>query len=266
MGVVLWERRGAVAVITLNRPEVRNAIDPEMACRLVEAYARAAEDPEVRVLVVTGAGPAFCSGGDLEKSLPLLTGARQPQDEFERRVAADPDLLVRAALRDALDKPVIAAVNGHCLAGGTELLLGTDIRIAAEEAVFGLPEVRHALVPFAGALSRLPHQVPLCAAMEMMLVGDPLPAADALRLGLVNRVVPAHAVLPHALQVAERIAGNGPLAVREIKRTVRASLGRSEEEAFRLEDAARERVMSSADAREGPAAFLEKRPPAYRGA
>jgi enoyl-CoA hydratase len=139
--VVLFETRGPVALVTLNHPESHNAITPEMACLLADMFEAFAAEPGLLVLVVTGAGgKAFCSGGDLDQSLPLLTGARLPQTTFDERVLADPDIMARAVLRmPRLEKPVIAAVNGYCLAGGMETLLGTDIRIAADHASFGLP-------------------------------------------------------------------------------------------------------------------------------
>jgi enoyl-CoA hydratase len=265
--VVLVEKRGGVAVVTLNRPQVHNAIDPEMACRLVEVFDEFVTDASLLVAVVTGAGDkAFCSGGDLQTSLPLLTGERQPQNEFEARVVADPDILARAALRRTdIAKPVIAAVNGACLAGGMELLLNTDLRIAAEHVIFGLPEVRHGLVPFAGAFARLPQQVGYCAAMEILLTGTAIGAAEAKELRLVNRLVAAADVMPEALRLAERIAANGPLAVREAKQAVNAALGQPLAAAYRLEDAARQKVMASEDAREGPRAFREKRAARFLG-
>jgi enoyl-CoA hydratase len=266
MDVIRLERRGRVALLTLNRPDAHNALTPEMACQLVDHYDEISDDPDIHALVVTGAGDkAFCSGGDLENTLPLLTGARAAKDEWDRRILQAPDILTRAALRMDFAKPVIAAVNGYCLAFGVELLLATDIRIAAEHATFGLPEARHALIPFAGALARLPRQIPTCAAMEMLLVGGPISAAEALRLGLINQLVSSAQVLPRAIELAERIAANGPLAVREIKRAVNAMSGMILAEAFRLEDEARDRIMASADAKEGPAAFVERRRPKFQG-
>ena len=172
--VVVYEKRGRVALLTLNRPRVHNAMNPEMVCRLDETIKAFAADDEALVLVVTGAGEkTFCSGGDLARTLPLLSGARAPQDEFDRRIVDDPGILARAVFRlPELDKPVIAAINGHCLAGGAELALNTDIRIAAPHASFGLPEVRHGLIPFAGALARLSQQAPYCRAMEILLLGE----------------------------------------------------------------------------------------------
>ncbi len=189
---LLSELRDGVLLLTLNRPAARNAISPEMACRLADALEGAAADDAVRVVVLTGAGErAFCSGGDLALTLPLLTGARAPADAWDRRLLEDPSVLERSAMRDvALDKPVIAAVNGACLAGGMETMLATDLRVAAEHASFGLPEVRRALIPFAGSMARLPRQIPYCQAMELLLLGESVGAHEALRMGLLNRVVP----------------------------------------------------------------------------
>jgi enoyl-CoA hydratase len=238
-----------------------------MICRLADAMKAFAADPALRVAVVTGAGTrAFCAGGDLARTLPLLTGAIEPTDEWDRRLLADPDVVAAAGLVDGtLHKPVIAAVNGACMAAGFEMLLGTDIRLAAEHATFALPEVKHALIPFAGALVRLPRQIPYCQAMEILLTGDTLSAADALRLGLVNRVLPAAELMPAALALAERIAANGPLAVRTAKQVVVESSGRSLDEGYRLERGAMRQVLGSDDAREGPRAFVEKRTPRFIG-
>lgn len=264
---LLLERRDAVLLMTLNRPAVRNAISPEMACRMADAFAAFDADPALRVAVLTGAGTqAFCAGGDLGLTLPLLSGDRAPQDEWDRRFLDDPDVHERSALRRKRpEKPVIAAVNGPCLAGGMEIVLGTDLRVASETATFGLPEVKRGVIPFAGALVRLGRQIPEAVALEVLLTGDPIDAARAHALGLVNRVVPQDEVLGSAMAFAERLAANGPVSVREIKRVVRASSGLPLEEGFALEDEAKRIVMASKDAREGPRAFMEKRPPRFEG-
>ena len=264
---LLSEERDGVLLLTLNRPAARNAISPEMACRLADALLAAAGDDAVRVVVLTGTGDrAFCSGGDLALTLPLMTGARAPQDEWDRRLLADPAIIDRSALRRfAFDKPVVAAINGACLAGGMETVLAADIRIAAPHASFGLPEVKRALIPFAGSLARLPRQVAYCHAMELLLLGDSVGADEALRMGLVNRVVPADEVLPTAMAFAARIAANGPVAVRAIKRTVRDGSGLPLGASYDLEDAAKAAIMATEDAREGPLAFMEKRPAVFRG-
>lgn len=264
---VRMEIDSAVATITLDAPASRNALTPQMLCLLADAVKTFAADEALRVAILTGAGEhAFCAGGDLARTLPLLSGARAPEDEWDRRLLEDPEVLAASGLRDfPLHKPVIAAVNGACMAAGFELMLGTDIRLCAGHARFALPEVKRGLVPFAGSLARLPRQVPYCVAMELLLAGEPFAAADALRMGLVNRVVPAADLMPAAQALARMIAANGPLAVQAVKRTVLAASGRPLEEAYALEDAAKAQVLASEDAREGPQAFMEKRPAAYRG-
>lgn len=258
---------GHVLTITLSAPERRNALSPEMLCRLADAFIDFAADPNLRAAVVTGAGDvAFCAGGDLARTLPLLTGDREPQDDWDRRLLSDPRVLAASGLRDfPLDKPVVAAINGTCMAAGFELMLGCDLRFAAEHAIFGLPEVQRALLPFAGSMARLPRQVPHALAMQMLLTGEPISAQEAWRVGLVNSVLPAVDVLPAAMAAAERIARNGPLAVRAVKRCALATSGRPFEEAFALEDEAKREVLASADAREGPRAFIGKREPRYEG-
>ena len=264
---LLTERLGGVALLTLNRPEARNAISPQMACLLADALTEAAADDAVRVVVLTGTGDkAFCSGGDLALTLPLMTGARAPEDAWDHRLLDDPSVMAQSAMRDfVFDKPVIAAINGTCLAGGMETMLAADIRIAAAHAQFGLPEVKRALIPFAGSLVRLPRQIAYCHAMELLLLGDMIGADDAFRMGLVNRVLPAADVLPVAMDMAARLAANGPVALREIKRTVRASSGQPLADGYRLEDVSKSVVMATADAREGPLAFMQKRPPVFTG-
>ncbi|MCR5869096.1 enoyl-CoA hydratase/isomerase family protein [Aquincola sp. J276] len=258
---------GAVLCITLHHPARRNALTPEMLCRLADAVVAFAADDALRVAVITGSGDqAFCAGGDLARTLPLLTGARPPEDDWDRRVLQEPQVMAASGLRDhPLHKPVIAALNGSCMAAGFELMLGTDIRIAAEHALFGLPEVQRGLLPFAGSMARLPRQVPQALAMELLLTGEPIDAATALRIGLVNRVLPGPQVLPAAMAMAERIAANGPLAVQAVKRTVLGASGQPLAQAYALEDEARRLVLASDDAREGPRAFIEKRPPRYTG-
>jgi len=262
-----YEKQEHIATITLNRPEARNALTPEMLCRLADALSDARLDEAVRVVILTGAGDkAFCAGGDLGSTLPLLTGDRLPQDDWDERLLNDPEVMPVSSLCDgAMKKPIIAAVNGVCVAAGAELLLGTDIRIASHESRFAWPEVQRGLIPFAGSLARLPAQLPYCQAMELMLTGEAIDAQKALQLGLVNYVVHGPEVLPLAERIARRIAGNAPLAAAEIKKTAVDSIGLSRQEAFKLEKQAYRRVMATEDAREGPRAFMEKRAPVYRG-
>ena len=263
-GPLLLSAQDGVATITFNRPEAHNALTPEMLCRFADALGACAADGAVRAIILTGAGDsAFCAGGDLAQTLPLLTGARAPADAWDRRVLDD--RAVSSMLGLHIDTPVIAAINGFCLAAGMELMLATDIRVAAEHASFGLPEVRHALIPFAGALARLPRQVPHCVAMEIVLGGAPISAAEAHRIGLVNHVAPGAEVLARATEIARRIARNGPVAVRQAKRTMNAASGRPIEDGLRLEQDSQRIVLATQDAREGPRAFMEKRRPSFTG-
>jgi enoyl-CoA hydratase len=267
MPPLLYEKRDGVAYITFNRPERHNAWDAETMVRLSEAWRDFRDDDDLRVAIVTGAGDkAFSVGADLEKLIPLWTGARQPQDDWERRVVEDRSIAQPATLRGfRLYKPVIAAVNGFCLAGGAELLWGTDIRIAAEHASFGLSEVKRAIVPAGGSMVRLARQVPYCKAMELLLTGDRIPAEEAYRIGLVNYMVPAAEVMPTAEKFARTLAANGPLALRKIKEAVIETSGVPLKEAYKIETACADEVMRSEDAKEGPRAFMEKREPRYTG-
>lgn len=248
-----YEKRGPIALVTLDRPEARNALTREMLAGLEAAFADVQSDPELRAAVLAATGErAFCAGMDLVDAIPLLTAG----DDMG---FSDP---TKRQLSDVF-KPVIAAVNGACVAGGLELLLGTDLRIAAEHATFGLGEVRFGLVPLGGSHVRLTRQVPWAVAMELLLTGEPIDARRALEVGLVNRVVPAAEVLPAALALAEKIARNGPLAVRTAKEIAVRALAL--EPGFVLEKALGARVLGSADAREGPRAFAEKRRPRFEG-
>ena len=263
-GPLLLSAQDNVATITFNRPEARNALTPEMLCRFADALEACDADSSVRAIILTGAGDqAFCAGGDLAQTLPLLTGARSSVDDWDRRVLKEPAVAGMLGLH--IDKPVIAAINGFCLAAGMELMLATDIRIAAAHASFGLPEVRHGLIPFAGALARLPRQIPHCVAMEIVLGGAPIGAAEAYRVGLVNHLMPGAEVLARATEIARRIARNGPVAVRHAKRTMNAASGRPLEEGLALEQDSKQAVLATQDAREGPRAFMEKRPPCFTG-
>ncbi|CAA2109144.1 enoyl-CoA hydratase/isomerase family protein [Variovorax paradoxus] len=266
-GDIRYEKQGHVATITLERPEARNALTPRMLCLLADAFVDFRADAQLRVAILTGAGErAFCAGGDLATTLPLMTGDRAPADDFERRMLADPLVLAASSLRDfALHKPVIAAINGACMAAGFETMLGTDIRVAAAHASFGLPEVQRALIPFAGSMVRLPRQIGHARAMEFMLTGRPMDAQAALQCGLVNHVVPPERLMEKAREIALQIAGNGPLAVQAVKQTATEANGVPLDVGYRLEDRAKKAVFASADAREGPRAFMEKRSPGYTG-
>jgi enoyl-CoA hydratase len=265
---LLYETEGRIVRITLNRPEVHNAFSPEMIVRLARAWRDFEADDDLRVAIISGAGDkAFGSGADLKRLIPLESGARQPEDEWDRALTDDPELLEIAVLHGSyLSKPVVAAINGHCLAGAAELVWATDIRIASPAATFGLSEVTLGLVPAGGSMVRLPRQIPYTSAMYMLLTGESIDAETALRIGLVNAIVSTDELQARAMAIAERIANNAPLAVRTIKQTVAATLGQRESDGFAIEADAKRKVMQSQDAREGAAAFREKRPPRYTGA
>jgi enoyl-CoA hydratase/carnithine racemase len=264
---LLFEKHDDIAVVTFNRPERRNAITPEMIVRLYDAWVAFREDERLRVAILTGAGQdAFSAGADLARLIPLLTKARPPDDDWDRRLLADPSIFQGAILRRfELYKPIIAAVNGTTLAGATEMLQATDLRFAVPEATFGLSEPKRGLVPGGGSLVRLTRQIPYCKAMEILLTGEPMSAEEALRIGFINEIVPRERLLERAFTVAGTIAANGPLAVRKIKETVIRGNGRPLEEAFAIEEESAREVMRSADAREGPRAFMEKRTPYFTG-
>ncbi len=267
MPVVEFDLRGHVAVVTLNRPQARNAFSPEVLVRLADAWAQVEADDEVRVAVVTGAGDtAFSAGADLKLLIPLMTGARQPEDEFDAAVAGDSAIGRRALLVDRHPgKPIVAAVTGFAIAGGFELMISCDLRVAADGARMGLQEAKWGLFPLGGSTVRLPRQIPHAVAMEMLLTGDLIDAARAHELGLVNRVVPQQDVMAVALHYAQTIAENGPVAVQAIRRSVQAAAGRPEAEALAVETEIGWPVFQTEDAIEGPRAFAEKRRPEFKG-
>ena len=249
------EINGHVAVVTIDRPQARNAIDPETSQELNDAFVRLEADDDVWVSVITGAGDVFCAGADLK-----AMAAGREQEMADARPYGFGGLV-----RPGRDKPVIGAANGHALAGGLELLLACDLVVAAEGAQFGLPEVSRGIIAGAGGVWRLAQQIPHRRAMELVLTGDRLDAAEALQFGLVNRVVPRAEVLPTALALAARICENAPVAVRESRRITAAAPGLSDAEGWRLVDDAWARIWKTEDAREGPRAFAEKRPPEWKG-
>ncbi len=261
------ERSDGIMTLRMNRPSARNSLSPQMLVQLAEAWHEFRDSPELRVAILTGAGDEdFCAGGDLKLTMPLVTGARQPEDEWDHRLLADMGQFTDAILRGfELYKPVIAAVNGNALGGGTELTNACDLRVAAEHAVFGTPEARVGLLPGGGSISRLPRQIPYARAMEMLLIGDSFSAEQALEMGLLNYVVPADQLMNRARELAFRLAENGPLAVRKIKEGVVRSSGETLERALEIENEVSAAVMSSKDAREGPRAFAEKRKPRFIG-
>ncbi|WHX22654.1 crotonase/enoyl-CoA hydratase family protein [Streptomyces malaysiensis subsp. malaysiensis] len=261
---LIVERVGATLVLTLNRPEARNALSLPMLVGLYDGWTEADEDDTVRSVVLTGAGGAFCAGMDLKA---LASGGRMAGEHVRDRLAADPDLHWKAMLRHHRPrKPVIAAVEGPCVAGGTEILQGTDIRVAGRGATFGLFEVRRGLFPIGGSTVRLTRQLPRTHALEMLLTGRPYPAEEAARIGLIGHVVPDGTALEKALEIAELINANGPLAVEAVKASVYETAEMTETDGLKSELERGWPIFDTADAKEGSKAFAEKRPPVYRRA
>ena len=251
---VLYEVDGHVATLTLNRPDQRNAVSPELALALEAAVQRFEQDDDVWVAVLTGAGPNFCAGADL-KAIGAGRGA-----ELSTQAGG-----FAGFVRCPRTKPVIAAVRGFALAGGTELVLACDLVVAGRDAQFGLPEVTRGIVAAAGGLFRLPRVLPPARAMELVLTADRLGAEEAHRWGMVNALVEPDDVLSAARELAERICRNAPLAVRESLAIARDALRMDDDEGWARSAAAMARVRATADAEEGVRAFVEKRPAEWTG-
>jgi enoyl-CoA hydratase/carnithine racemase len=246
-----------IAVITINRPDKRNALDAEHYQGLSEAWIRVRDDDTIRVAIITGAGDkVFSAGADLKSWI----GRQAPMSAMWQ---TQKGMLINRGLE--LWKPVIAAINGHCLAGGMTLMLATDLRVTADHATFALSEVKRGIIPANGGTQRLPAQLPHAIAMEMLLIGDAIDAQTAARWGLVNRVVPADQVMQTALALARRIAANAPLAVQAIKELALRSQSDGLAAGLRFEQFVQKALQSTEDAAEGRQAFADKRPPHFKG-
>ena len=251
-----FEKRGQIGYITINRPEARNALNDAALEELVSVWREFRDDDTLSVAIITGVGDkAFCTGADLKELIPRIAAGE---------LAINSPRLQAFLKGIEIDKPIIAAINGACLAGGTELIQGTDIRIAVSEATFGLPEPRWGLFPAAGSTVRLPRQIPYCRAMEVLLTGESFTAQEAHAMGLINRIVPRQDLMDVATTIAEKICRNSPRAVQAIKASVRACFDLPQEQAYILETFYGREIFGSEDAKEGPQAFLEKRAPHYR--
>ena len=251
---------GPLLEVTIDRPEAMNALDAVANAELGRIWRRFNGDSALQVAILTGAGDkAFSAGADLKTLIPSYREGALGRQEVDWHFGGG---LARGL---EIEKPIIAAINGHCLAGGLEMALACDIRLCSPNATFGLAEVKWAIIPGAGGTQRLPRAVPLSMAMEMILSGDPINAAEALRIGLVNRVLHVGELMPAARELAQRIAARGPLAVRAAKRAVLEGLAQGLAAGMAVEDALFRQVAASEDAKEGPRAFAEKRVPVYRG-
>lgn len=254
--VIDVKKEGKVAIITINRPEALNAISLAVARELSDAIITFRDDPDVWVGIITGAGErAFCAGADIRETLPFIAEHKTDPWAFPPSVWRGLELW----------KPLIAAINGVALGGGLEIAMACDIRIAAENARLGTPEVTLGVIPGFGATQRLPRAIPWCKAAEMMLMGKPIDAQEAYRIGLVNKVVPAADLMKTAKEWADTICAAGPLAVRAVKEAMYRGADTTLDEGLRLEQALMARVMSTEDFIEGTTAFVEKRKPQYKG-
>jgi enoyl-CoA hydratase len=256
---LLFERRGATAVVTMNRPEAKNALSLPMLVGMSDAWEEIDGDDSIRCAVLTGAGGTFCSGMDLKS----MSGPEA--EKYRPRMEKDPDLHWKALLRHyQLRKPLIAAVEGWAVAGGTEILQATDIRVAGQSARFGVFEARRGLFPLGGSTVRLRRQIPFTVAMDLLLTAREVSAEEALSIGLIGRVVEDGQALDEALRIADVICANGPLAVEAIKRSVQETEGVPEREALKIELEIGMPIFATEDAQEGQKAFAEKRTPNFK--
>jgi enoyl-CoA hydratase len=223
-------------------------------------------DQDIRCAIITGAAGDFCAGADLDKLVSRSMQGLPPENEFEERIRADYNVIFDGLLRNRqLKKPLIAAIEGYCVAGGTEILQGTDIRVAGEGSVFGVTEAKWSLYPQGGSVIRLRRQIPYTKAMEMLLTAGMYPAEEALSFGLIGRIVPKGQALAKAKELAVQVAANGPVAVQKIKEAVIATECLPEKDALAIDLQIGLQVSATEDAREGPRAFKEKRTPNFQG-
>ena len=255
----LVEQVDHTLVVTMNRPEKRNALSGEMLEIMSEAWDRVNSDPSIRVAILTGAGGSFCAGADLS-----AMSQSAPTDKFESG-EFDPSVIKSLLKGFRLTKPLIAAVEGPAIAGGTEILQATDVRVAGESARFGVSEPRWGLYPLGGSAVRLPRQIPYTVAADLLLTGRHIKAPEAKEIGLIGHVVPDGQALAKAHEIADQIAANGPLAVQAILKTIRDSEGKHEDECWKDDATVGAKVFASNDAKEGPRAFAEKRTPNFNG-
>ena len=258
---VIYEQRGRIAIITMNRPERMNAIDPQTSGELYEAWCDFRDNDDLWVGIFTGAGErAFSAGNDL-----VAMSAAQQSGGASTAAAYSRAPFGGITRNFECWKPMIAAINGYCLAGGLEMALSCDIRVAAEHAQFGLAEVTRGIIPGAGGTQRLPRVIPFGPALELLLTGGKFDAQWAFRYGLVNHVVPADQVMPKAMEIANTLCENAPMSLRLVKEAAYKGLSMPIDEGLRFEIEQSKEVMQTEDAREGPLAFAQKRKPVWKG-
>lgn len=257
---ILYEKRGRVAYITINRPEARNAIDLETAQELSNAWKDFRDDDNLWIAVITGAGDkSFSAGADLKSFIPMLTRQDQSPEQANEGGFGGITRVFECW------KPMLAAINGHCFAGGFEIMLACDLRIASENAVFGLTEVRWGIIPGAGGTQRLPRSIPLAKAMEIILMGEAISADEAYRIGLINKVVPQSELMNEVERWVSTLLERGPLALRAAKQAMLQGLSLPLDEGLKLEQRLFNGLLGTEDAREGPLAFAQKRKPDFKG-
>lgn len=263
---VLFEKKGHIAYVKLDRPEAKNAFSPQLIVTMGQVFDEINADNDIWAVIVGSSTPGiFSAGADLKLLLPLMSGKRPPADEYDRKTLYDRAVFLKGTLKYGMtDRPIVAAIDGHCYAGGFEAVMGTDIRVASERSMFGLPEVKRGVVAWGGGISRLASQIPLAKAMEMNLTGNPFDAKEMLALGFLNAVVPANEVWEKAEEYANIIVENAPLSVRAAKSGILKCLGRQPFDAFQIEHEVAKPIRTTRDAQEGSQAFFEKRKPVWK--
>jgi len=264
MPEAIVERDGHVLTVTMNRPEARNALSGEMMQIMSQAWDEVNANSDIRVAILTGAGGHFCAGADL-KAMTQSHPGDAGMSSGDGGGGFDVSVIKPLLKGFLLEKPLIAAVEGYAVAGGTEILQGTDIRVAGESAKFGVAEARWGLFPLGGSTVRLRRQIPYTFAAEILLTGRRITAQEALDMGLIGHVVPDGQALDKAKELAETVASMGPLAIKNILRSLRATECVPEPEVFKIETPLGIETFMSEDAKEGPLAFMEKRPPQFKG-
>jgi enoyl-CoA hydratase len=263
---VNFEKNGHIAYVRYDRPEAKNAFSPELIVTMAELIDEINSDNDIWVIILGSTTPGiFSAGVDLKLTIPLLTGARKPENDFDRSILGDLELFRKGTFKsNVTDRPIIAAIDGFCLAGAFEAVMGTDIRIASDRSLFGLPEVTRGIFAWGGGTSKLASQIPYAKAMEINLTGRRFTAQEMLNMGFLNRVVGEIELWKEAEAYAYQIVKNAPLAVRAAKTSLNKCLGQPVENALEIEYEASKFIRQTEDASEGPRAFAEKRKPQWR--